>query len=236
MNENSSFSTPRGRLGSRRLYALAVALLLVGSAAILGAAKPAAEYGLDEVLPVDESLRVGVFDNGLRYFIRTNAVPENRVELRLVVDVGSILEDESQLGLAHFLEHMAFNGSRNFRKTELVDYLESIGMRFGPDLNAYTSFDQTVYMLQLPTEDEKILDKAFLILEDWAHGMSLEKDEIDKERGVVLEEWRGRRGGNARIQDEQQPILFNGSLYAERLPIGKPEVLESFPAQELRRI
>ena len=189
----------------------------------------------DTPLPLDPTVTVGTLDNGLRYYIRTNKRPENRAELRLVVNAGSILEDEDQQGLAHLLEHMAFNGTANFEKQELVRYLESIGMSFGPDVNAYTSFDETVYMLQVPTDDPDILSTAFRILEDWAHLVTLDGEEIDKERGVVIEEWRLGRGANARIMDKQLPVLFSGSRYARRLPIGKVEVLETFPHDAIRR-
>jgi len=185
-------------------------------------------------IPPDPAVITGTLDNGLRYFVRENEEPENRVELRLVVNAGSILEDEDQLGLAHFVEHMAFNGTENFEKQALVDYLESIGMQFGPDINAYTSFDETVYMLQVPMDDPEMLATAFRILEDWARGVLFDPEEVDKERGVVIEEWRGRRGAGARIQDQQFPVLFQGSLYAERLPIGKTEILETAPAERLR--
>jgi len=192
-------------------------------------------FALDRQLPLDPAVRTGRLENGLRYYIRANAKPEDRAELRLVVDAGSILEDDSQRGLAHFAEHMAFNGTRRFARQELVDYLEGIGMRFGPDLNAYTSFDETVYMLQVPTDEVAILERGLDILEDWAQGVTFEGEEIDKERGVVIEEWRGRRGAGARVQDQQFPVLFKGSRYAERLPIGEVEVLESFPHDEIRR-
>ncbi len=189
----------------------------------------------DQTLPTDPGVTVGTLENGLHYFIRANHRPENRAELRLIVNAGSVLEDEDQRGLAHLLEHMSFNGTENFEKLELVEYLESIGMNFGPDINAYTSFDETVYMLQVPTDDPEIMAKAFQILEDWAHLVSLEDEEIDKERGVVIEEWRLGRGANARMLDRQFPILFSGSHYAERLPIGKVEVLESFPPDAIRK-
>ena len=185
-------------------------------------------------IPPDPAVLVGTLDNGLRYFVRENGRPENRAELRLVVNAGSILEDEDQRGLAHFVEHMAFNGTENFEKQVLVDYLESIGMQFGPDINAYTGFDETVYMLQVPMDDPEMLATAFRILEDWAQGVRFDPEEVDKERGVVIEEWRGRRGAQARMQDQQFPVLFQGSLYAERLPIGKTEILETAPAERLR--
>ncbi len=145
---------------------------------------------LTSALPIDPAVRTGKLDNGFTYYLRHNTRPRERAQLWLVVNAGSVLEEDDQQGLAHFLEHMAFNGTRRFAKQELVEYLESIGMRFGPDLNAYTSFDETVYMLQVPTDVDEILEKAFDILEDWAGGVSLEGEEIDKERGVVMEEWR----------------------------------------------
>ena len=168
-----------------------------------------------EPIPFDPKVRRGTLDNGLTYFVRANVKPENRAELRLAVNAGSIQEDDDQRGLAHFVEHMAFNGSENFEKQALVDYLERVGMRFGPDLNAYTSFDETVYMLEIPTDDDEIVQTAFQILEDWAHGLSFDEEEIDKERGVVIEEWRRGRGANGRIRDKQLPVTFHGSRYAE---------------------
>ena len=186
-------------------------------------------------LPVDPNLTLGRLQNGIQYIIRENKRPENRAELRLVVNAGSILEDEDQQGLAHFVEHMAFNGTRNFPKQDLVDYLESIGMRFGPDLNAYTSFDETVYMLQVPTDSARIVTQAFRILEDWASGILFEAEEIDKERGVVIEEWRLGQGAGARLRDKQFPILLQGSRYAERLPIGKKAVLDTFRHEAAKR-
>ncbi|MBS1272426.1 MAG: Protein YhjJ [Candidatus Marinimicrobia bacterium] len=186
------------------------------------------QYPLEETLPVGPDVEKGQFDNGITYYIRKNHKPENRAELRLVVNAGSILENDKQQGLAHFTEHMAFNGTKHFEKQELVDYLESIGMRFGPDINAYTSFDQTVYMLQLPTDSTDVMEKGFQVLEDWAHLLSFDYEEIDKERGVVKEEWRLGRGADARMREEQYPVLFQGSRYAERLPIGKKAVIDTF--------
>lgn len=186
-------------------------------------------------LPVDPAVTVGRLENGLTYFIRPNPVPAQRAELWLVVNAGSVLEDEDQRGLAHFVEHMAFNGTERFAKQELVHYLESIGMRFGADVNAYTTFDETVYTLTIPTDQPELLDKGFQILEDWAHGLTFDPEEVDKERGVVIEEWRLGRGAQARMQDEQFPILFQGSRYAERIPIGRNEVLETASAETLRR-
>ncbi|MEQ9569349.1 MAG: insulinase family protein [Longimicrobiales bacterium] len=214
----------------RAAVAAATAFLSVSA----GAAA-AQEIPLEMPLPVDDAVRVGDLDNGLTYYVRENARPENRAELRLVVNVGSILEDPDQRGLAHLLEHMAFNGTEHFAEQELVDYLESIGMAFGPSVNAYTSFDETVYMLQVPTDSAEVVHTAFQILEDWAHGLTLDPDEVDQERGVVVEEWRLGRGAAARISDQQLPIMFAGSRYADRLPIGEPEVLESFPQEAIER-
>ncbi|HDL19308.1 MAG TPA: insulinase family protein [Bacteroidetes bacterium] len=195
------------------------------------------KYKLDlqEIIPIDARITTGRLDNGLQYFIRENKKPENRAELRLIVNVGSILENDDQQGLAHFTEHMCFNGTKHFAKNKLVNYLESIGMKFGPDVNANTGFDETKYLLQVPTDSVEILEKAFLILEDWAHNVSFADDEIDKERGVIIEEWRLGRGANARMFDKQLPVLFKGSRYAERLPIGKKDILESFQHDTIRR-
>ncbi|MBT33056.1 MAG: peptidase M16, partial [Thalassobius sp.] len=135
---------------------------------------------LDDAIPLDPAVKTGKLSNGITYFIRKNSKPENKVELRLVVNTGSMLENEKQLGLAHFVEHMAFNGTKNFAKNELVSYLQSVGVKFGAHLNAYTSFDETVYMLNIPTADT-VVDKGMQILEDWAHNISFEDDEIDKE-------------------------------------------------------
>ena len=186
-------------------------------------------------IPPDPEVVTGTLENGLTYYIHENDEPENRTELRLVVNAGSILEDEDQLGLAHFVEHMAFNGTENFEKQALIDYLEGIGMRFGPHINAYTSFDETVYMLRVPMDDPEMLSTAFQILVDWAGGVLFDPEEVDKERGVVIEEWRGRRGGQARIQDQQIPVIFYGSHYADRLPIGDTAVLQGAPPEVLRR-
>jgi zinc protease len=191
-------------------------------------AVPAATAPLTATIPIDPAVTTGQFANGLRYYIRRNGKPENRAELRLVVNAGSVLEADDQQGLAHFVEHMAFNGTQNFPKLEIVKFMESIGMRFGPSINAFTSFDETVYMLAVPTENREVLDRALLVLEDWAQRVSFDPAEIDKERGVIMEEWRLRRGASARIQDQQLPVLLAGSRYATRLPIGKPEIIQNF--------
>ena len=186
-------------------------------------------------LPFDPAAIRGRLANGLDFYILENWRPEKRAEFWLAVDVGSMQEDDDQLGLAHFVEHMAFNGTRHFAKQELVDYLERIGMRFGPDVNAFTGFDETVYMLRVPTDDPALVSTAFQILEDWAQGISFDDEEIDKERGVVVEEWRLGRGAQARLRDRQFPIIFKDSRYAERLPIGEREILEGARYETLRR-
>lgn len=192
-------------------------------------------FNPDDKIPVDGKIIVGKLPNGLTYYIRENHKPEKRAELRLAVKVGSVHEDDDQLGLAHFVEHMAFNGTKNFKKQALVNYLESIGMKFGPEVNAYTSFDRTVYMLQIPTDSMHLLKKGFQILEDWAHNVSYDNDEIDKERGVIIEEWRLGRGANDRMFNKQLPILFKNSKYADRYVIGKKEILESFSYETIKR-
>ncbi len=188
-----------------------------------------------EIIPIDKDLLIGKLSNGLTYYIKHNAKPENKVELRLVVNVGSVLEDDDQQGLAHFMEHMNFNGLKHFPKNELVDYLQSIGVRFGADLNAYTSFDETVYMLPIPLDNPKNLDNGLLVLHDWAHFANLSDEEIDKERGVVLEEYRLGLGADKRMLAQWLPVVFKGSKYAERLPIGKKNILENFKHETLKR-
>jgi len=194
-----------------------------------------AQSGLDTKLGIDPKVKIGKLNNGLTYYLRKNVEPKNRAELRLVVNAGSILESDQQLGLAHFVEHMAFNGTKNFKKQELVDFLEKSGVNFGADLNAYTSFDETVYELQVPTDSIQIFKKAMQILEDWAHQVSFEPVEIDKERGVIVEEWRLGRGADARMRDKFFPVILKGSQYAKRLPIGTKESIEKSPYSELTK-
>lgn len=231
----------RLRPSVRSLVALAILSVLAAPAAIaqqtpeLAVPADARTAPLDQLVPVAPNVTVGELSNGLRYFIRENQEPENRALLRLVVRVGSIVEDDDQLGLAHVLEHMAFNGSENFEKQELVDFMESIGMRLGMGLNASTSFDETIYRLEVPMDDPENLATAFQILEDWASGLTLDPEEIDQERGVVIEEWRMRRGAGSRLQDQQFPVIFRGSQYAERNPIGTVESIETFEHEALRR-
>ena len=184
---------------------------------------------LNDEIPLDTNIITGKLDNGLKYYIRENKKPADRALLRLVVNAGSVLENDDQQGLAHLVEHMAFNGSKHFQKNDLINYLESIGMRFGADLNAYTSFDETVYKLEVPTDSAVMLEKGFQIMEDWAHNLSFEPSEIDKERGVVIEEWRLGRGADQRMFDKQVPVLLKDSKYAQRLTIGKKDIIEHSP-------
>lgn len=189
----------------------------------------------NDSLPTDSQVITGTLANGLRYYIRKNAKPEQRAELRLAVRTGSIMEDDDQQGLAHFCEHMCFNGTKRFPKQDLVNFLESTGIRFGAHLNAYTSFDETVYMLQAPTDKPEVLGKAMDVLEDWAGSVTFDNTEIDKERGVVIEEWRLGRGANERVENKLLPSVLFNSRYAVRLPIGKKEILDTFRYETLKK-
>ncbi|MCW3119674.1 MAG: insulinase family protein, partial [Chitinophagaceae bacterium] len=184
------------------------------------------QVNLSQSLPVDPKVKIGKLANGLTYYIRKNAKPENKVELRLAVNAGSILEDDDQQGLAHFTEHMAFNGSKHFQKNELVNFLQGIGVEFGADLNAYTGFDETVYILPIPLSDTGNFRKGLTVLQDWASGLTFDNKEIDAERGVVLEESRLGKGADDRMFRKIYPIQYAGSKYAERLPIGKEDILK----------
>ncbi|HXI01329.1 MAG TPA: insulinase family protein [Sphingobacteriaceae bacterium] len=188
-----------------------------------------------EILPLDPGIRVGKLPNGFTYYIRKNTEPKNRVQLYLANKIGSILENEDQQGLAHFMEHMGFNGTKNYPKNDLVNYLQKTGVRFGADLNAYTSFDETVYQLPIPSDDPEILKNGLQIMRDWAQDASLTDEEINKERGVVLEEKRLGKGAQQRMQEKYLPLLFNNSRYSNRLPIGTEDVLKNFTPQTLRQ-
>src|SRR5262245_17500844 len=195
--------------------------------ASLAAQQPATEFASAVTIPFDSAVHTGTLPNGLRYYIRENARPANRIALRLAVKAGSLDEADDQQGLAHFIEHMAFNGSAHFKPGELVSYFESAGARLGPHVNAYTSFDETVYMLELPTDATEVVNRGLVALSDFAGGLTLDPEQVEKERGVVIEEWRGRLGAGSRVRDKQVPVLYYQSRYAERLPIGKPEVLRT---------
>jgi zinc protease len=224
---------------ARALPAVVAAFLFLLQPLVLTQAPPPpssiATLSPSDPMPVDAAISQGQLPNGLRYYVRSNKKPEKRAELRLVVKAGSILEDDDQQGLAHVAEHMAFNGTKNFPKHEVVSFLESLGMRFGADINASTSFDETIYTLTVPTDKPGVLERALLILDDWARNVTFDPAEIDKERGVVMEEWRLRRGAGARMQERILPILLKGSRYAERVPIGKTEVLQNFKHERLKQ-
>jgi zinc protease len=206
-------------------------LFVLGSSLIFG---QTSQIDLTSPLAVDPDVRIGKLDNGLVYYIRYNKKPEKRVELRLAVNAGSILENDDQQGLAHFMEHMNFNGTKTFPHNELIDFLQKTGVKFGADINAYTSFDETVYMLQLPTDDTVLLNKGYQVMEDWAHNALLDDKEIDKERGVIVEEWRLGLGAQDRMMKKFFPVIFKGSAYANRLPIGKVDVIQNFKHEVLR--
>jgi zinc protease len=212
----------------RKLFLFTVLLLYINVSG-------SAQISLSDPLPIDPRVQVGKLSNGLTYYIKKNTRPEKKVELRLAVNTGSILEDDDQRGLAHFTEHMAFNGSKNFQKNDLVSFLQSIGVKFGADLNAYTGFDETVYILPIPTEKKENVEKGFQILEDWASNVTFDEAEIDKERGVVLEELRLGKGADDRMSKIYFPKLFEGSKYGDRLPIGTEDVLKNFTYETIKR-
>lgn len=181
----------------------------------------------------NSNLVTGKLANGFTYYIYKNERAKGNSVLRLFLNAGSLQEDPDQLGLAHFIEHMAFNGTRHYSKNDVIEFLESKGVKFGADLNAHTSFDETVYKISINTSDEKNLEKSIDIMGDWAFGVTFDQKEIDKERGVVIEEWRSKQGAADRLREQYLPVLFNRSRYAERLPIGKVEILKTFPRQRI---
>ncbi len=185
--------------------------------------------------PMDPAVRHGKLDNGLTYYIRHNSLPENRADFYIAQKVGSMQEEDSQAGLAHFLEHMAFNGTTNFPGKEMLNFLEVNGVKFGENVNAYTSFDETVYYLSnVPVMRQGMVDSALLILHDWANEIALEGEEIESERGVIREEWRTRGGAQSRLWEKMLPVMFKDSKYANRLPIGSIDVINNFEHQEIR--
>lgn len=188
---------------------------------------------VNQPLPFDTSLVYDSLENGVSYYIRHNQKPKERINMQLVIKAGSVQEAETQRGLAHFTEHMCFNGTKRFEEQELVDFLEQMGIDFGPDLNAFTSLNLTAFKLQIPADNQGLKDTAFMVLEEWAHNVSFDKKEIDKERGVIVEEWRLGLGARDRLFRKMFPVIFQGSKYAERLPIGKMEVVKNFEYQTL---
>ena len=185
--------------------------------------------------PIDPAVRYGKLENGLTYYIRHNKFPENRADFYIAQKVGSMQEEDPQAGLAHFLEHMAFNGTTNFPKKTMLNFLQENGVKFGENVNAYTSFDETVYYLSnVPVIRETMVDSSLLILHDWANEISLEGEEIDSERGVIREEWRTRGGAQQRLWEKMLPIMFKDSKYANRMPIGSIDVINNFKHEEIR--
>ena len=191
--------------------------------------------GAQNPLPMNPKVKMGKLDNGLTFYILPNKKPENKVELRLAINAGSINEDDDQQGLAHMAEHMAFNGTTNFKKNDIVSFLQDIGVGFGNDLNAYTSFDETVYILPIPTSNPENLEKGFQVLEDWAHNVTYNDDDIDGERPIILEEIRFGKGAQDRMFRKIFPKLFKGSLYANRLPIGVDSIIQHFSHPVIKR-
>ncbi len=185
-------------------------------------------------LVMDPAIKQGKLNNGMSYLIRENSEPKNRIQLRLIVETGSCMEDEDQKGLAHFIEHLCFNGTENFEKSAIVDYFESIGMQFGPEVNAETNFEHTVYMLELPADNPEMLKTSLLVLHDWACAVSFDPVEIEKERGVIVEEWRARtQGVQGRVMDKMFPALLKDSRFAERIPIGDMDVIRNISRERI---
>src|SRR5439155_11949821 len=225
-------------------FCLALALLAVAAVASAvqapldlrdTSAVSVARSALSQSMPVDPDVLVGRLPNGLRYYVRANAKPAHRAELRLVVKAGSVLEDDDQQGLAHFVEHMAFEGSRHFPGRSLIDFLSGLGLSIGPDANAATSYDNTQYTLRVPTDVPGVLDRALLVLEDWVQGASFDQAGIDRERGIVLSEWRLHLGAGERTQDKIRRVQLEGSRYADRTPIGNPDIIEHAQREQLTR-
>src|SRR5215831_1364553 len=232
------------RLQLRNLFWLAVVLLAIvalASAAQAPAnrqdtsAASVASYALSQSMPIDPDVLVGTLPNGLRYYVRANAKPAHRAELRLVVKAGSVLEDDDQQGLAHFVEHMEFEGTRHFPQQGLVDFLSSLGLGIGPDANAATSYDDTQYTLRIPTDQPGVLDRALLVLEDWAQSATFDQSGIDRERGIVMAEWREHLDADERTQDKLIGAQLAGSRYTDRPPIGKPDIIEHAQREQLMR-
>ena len=214
-----------------KLKRLFTTLLVLGSVVIASAQ----QQPQMPPIPTDPNVRIGKLENGLTYYIRHNELPEERADFYIAQKVGSILEEENQRGLAHFLEHMCFNGTTNFPGKGIINWLETIGVRFGENLNAYTSIDETVYNINnVPVIRDGIVDSCLLILHDWANDLTLAEAEIDNERGVIHEEWRTGQGAMMRMYEQALPKAFEGSKYGHRLPIGTIEVIDNFPYQALR--
>jgi zinc protease len=201
---------------------------------VLGIAALFTNIQAQTTLPMNPKVKTGKLDNGLTYYILPNKKPENKVELRLAINAGAINETDDQQGLAHMCEHMAFNGTTHFKKNDIVSFLQDIGVGFGSDLNAYTGFDETVYILPIPTSKPENLEKGFQVLEDWAHNVTFNNEDIDGERPIILEESRLGKGAGDRMFRKLFPRLYKGSLYANRLPIGVDSIIKNFPYQNIK--
>ena len=213
-------------------------LCFVGSIAFAqlpGVDKGKKESDLSASVPVDRKVRIGKLDNGFTYYIRANRKPENRIQFRMVSNAGSILEDESQRGLAHFCEHMAFNGIEGFPHNKMIDTLQKNGIEFGRGINAWTSFDETVYYVEMPADKPEMVQMGLDILNGWAGNLLFDPQELEDERGVIHEEWRGGQGASERLRNKTWPIMLKGSLYAERLPIGLESVIMGFKRDDIVR-
>ena len=206
---------------------MALVLMLAGASVAIAQQMPP--------IPMDPQVRVGKLENGLTYYIRYNNYPEGQANFYIAQKVGSVLEEEHQRGLAHFLEHMCFNGTEKFPGNNLVKYLESIGVKFGSDLNAYTAIDETVYNIDnVPMSVAGAIDSCLWILHDWAGALLLEDEDIDKERGVIHEEWRQRNTAKQRMMEAVSLEMYPGNPYGDRWPIGTLEVIDNFPYSALR--
>jgi len=202
-------------------------MIAVSLAVFVGCASNTTNKNGETPVVWDSNVKTGSMDNGMTYYVRKNAIPANRISLRLVVKAGSAMEDDDQKGVAHFVEHMAFNGTENFKKSAIVDYFETIGMNFGPEVNAYTDFEQTVYMLEIPADDSKILETSLQVLHDWASAVTFAAEELDKERGVVTEEWRLRQNLQGRISEKRIDVLLKDSRFHDRIPIGDMNIIKN---------
>ncbi|MBQ3580470.1 MAG: insulinase family protein [Bacteroidales bacterium] len=214
----------------KKLLSLVVLFALLGCTAVFAQTEKSKEKKTDLTakVPVDKKVKIGKLDNGLTYYIRANKKPENRVQFRLVTNAGSVLEDDDQQGLAHFCEHMAFNGTEYYKGNEMISELQKNGIEFGRGINAWTAFDETVYYVDLPSDKPEMVEMGFKILDGWASKLLFTPEEIEHERGVIIEEWRGGLGAQERLQKATFPILLKGSQYALRLPIGKEEIIRNF--------
>src|SRR6187399_309906 len=230
-------SLRRGGTGAVALFVALIAAAVPASAQAPAGrettAQSVASYALADQMPVDPEVLVGALPNGLRFYVRPNGRPAKQAELRLVVKAGSVLEDDDQRGLAHFVEHMQFEGSRHFPGQGINDFLGSLGLSIGADANAATSFDDTQYTLRVPTDRPGVLDRALTILEDWAGGATFDPSGIERQRPIVLSEWRMNLGADERTADKVRRVQLEGSRYADRSPIGTPEIIQRATREQL---